>query len=32
MREVPMISYTDLAHYYAELFIPLAELGQKTET
>lgn len=32
MREVPMISYTDLAHYYAELFIPLAELEQKTET
>lgn len=31
MREVPMISYTDLAHYYAELFIPLAETEQKTE-
>ena len=25
MVEVPLISYTDLDHYYAELFIPLAE-------
>ena len=31
MREVPMISYTDLAHYYAELFIPLAEPEQEPE-
>ena len=28
MTEIPMISYTNLDHYYAELFIPLEEEDQ----
>ena len=32
MTEIPMISYTNLDHYYAELFIPLEEEDQPAMT